>query len=173
MERIFFHDVLNSAGGISGLSSIMQEIQDPIELSEISKLINRVSDNLVGEIQSQRQLNAAERGDLTLTITEAGSLDILKQLGEIYSKHEVVADKKIVITPASENVIVKTDQVLLKRILGNMVKNAIEASSPASAVTLGCTQMDNAARFSVHNSTYMPRPTQLQLFKRSFTTKRC
>ncbi len=171
LERVFFHDVMNSAGGISGLSDIMQQIQDPDELNELSRLIQSASNNLIEELQAQKQISSAERGDLKLKTMEVESLKILKELGSIYSKHEIIADKIIRINPESENVKVGSDLALLRRVLGNMIKNAIEASLPKGTITLSCHKIDENIRFSIHNSTVMPRDIQLQLFKRSFTTK--
>ena len=171
LERVFFHDVMNSAGGISGLSDIMQQIQDPDELNELSRLIQSASNNLIEELQAQKQISSAERGDLELKTMEVESLKILKELGSIYSKHEIIADKIIRINPESENVKVGSDLALLRRVLGNMIKNAIEASLPKGTITLSCHKIDENIRFSIHNSTVMPRDIQLQLFKRSFTTK--
>ncbi len=52
-----------------------------------------------------------------------------------------------------------------------MIKNALEASMPGSTVTLLCSKSGENTRFSVHNSTFISPDIQLQLFKRSFTTK--
>jgi len=171
LERIFFHDVLNSAGGISGLSGIMPEINDPKEMLKVAKMINKASENLINEIQAQRHLSLAENGDLTVVKKEAESFNILKDMADLYSKHEIVADKYISIHEKSENLIVVTDNVLLQRIIGNMIKNALEASVPASVVTISSKKQDEKVRFSVHNGAFIPRDVQLQLFQRSFTTK--
>jgi signal transduction histidine kinase len=66
---------------------------------------------------------------------------------------------------------VVTDRALLGRVIGNMLKNALEASRPGEAVTAGCERQVGQVRFWVHNSAVMPRSTQLQLFQRSFSTK--
>lgn len=171
LERVFFHDVLNSAGGISGLSGLMPEIQDPHEMQEIAQMLNRASENLVNEIQAQRHLLAAENGDLLVEFSEIESFRILKDQADLYSKHEIVADKYISIHKESENITVKTDAVLLRRIIGNMIKNALEASMPKSIITIAAKKHKGKVRFSIHNSTYIPREVQLQLFQRSFSTK--
>jgi nitrogen fixation/metabolism regulation signal transduction histidine kinase len=171
LERVFFHDVLNSAGGISGLSGLMPEINDPNEMMEVAEMINRATENLINEIQAQRYLIAAENGDLTVEKHDIESFKILKDLADLYSKHEIVTDKYISIHKESENITFKTDSVLLRRIIGNMIKNALEASMPASIVTISSKKDKEIVRFSVHNGTYIPREIQLQLFQRSFTTK--
>lgn len=171
MERVFFHDVLNSAGGISGLSSMISEISDPNELSEIAGMINRSADGLVNEIQSQRELSVAEHGEMALNYTDAISIILLKDVQELYLKHEVTIGKEILIKENAEEFVLETDIALLKRILGNMTKNALEASLPNGTVTLSCKKENGQFIFAVHNNSYIERELQLQLFKRSFSTK--
>ena len=171
LERVFFHDVLNSAGGISGLSAIIKDLKDAEEITEIAQLINRAAENLIEEIQSQRQLSAAERGELYINITESTSIAQLEKVAEVYSNTEITSEKSIVINKDSEDFLFKTDMVLLRRILGNMIKNALEASLPGSKVTLSCMKSENNIQFSVHNNSHIERERQLQLFKRSFSTK--
>lgn len=171
LEKVFYHDVLNSAGSISGLSSILKELEDPDEKAEIASLISRACDNLVNEIQSQKQLVSAERGELIISLSPFASVEILQELAAMYSKHEIIGDKCIVIDKSCQNFIVNTDISLLRRIIGNMIKNALEAESGKSQVVLKCQQNGVGNRFSVHNQTFIPRDIQLQLFKRSFSTK--
>ncbi|MDO8897067.1 MAG: ATP-binding protein, partial [Bacteroidales bacterium] len=171
LERVFFHDILNSAGGIYGLSSIMPMISEMDEMTKTAEILNRAATLLVDEIKSQRMLTVAESGDLVLSLSKIESLTILKELGELYSQHEVIRDKILSIDKNSVSVQAVTDIVLLRRVIGNMVKNALEASSSGGKVTLSCSQKEDAVRFAVHNDVYMPKQIQFQLFKRSFTTK--
>ena len=55
--------------------------------------------------------------------------------------------------------------------LGNLLKNALEASSAGETVTVGVMPEDDRVAFWVHNAAHMPRDVQLQVFKRSFSTK--
>jgi signal transduction histidine kinase len=59
----------------------------------------------------------------------------------------------------------------LRRVLENMVKNALEATSGGMEVRLACERSQSSLVFSVHNPSYMPRSVQLQMFHRSFSTK--
>ena len=171
LERIFFHDVLNSANGITGLSEVIQQMDDPNEITEIAQLINRSASSLVEEIVAQRNIGAAERNDYELNYTQTNTFKILNELSELYSRHEVIVDKHITIEKSVEDIVFYTDSVLLRRILGNMIKNALEATLPKGTVTLNCATVDEDILFSVHNNNYIERETQLQLFKRSFSTK--
>lgn len=171
LERVFFHDVLNSAGGISGLSELISEAASVDEMSEFAKIIHRTADNLVSEIQMQKQLISAERGDLELNFATVNTRDLLADIALLYATHEITGDKIISIHEDSEQFKIETDPVILRRIIGNMTKNAIEASMPNGIITLNVINVNGKARFSVHNTNVIERETQLQIFKRSFSTK--
>ena len=60
---------------------------------------------------------------------------------------------------------------MLGRVLGNLVKNAVEASSGGMKVVVGAAPVDGGVEFWVHNASAIPREAQLQVFQRSFSTK--
>jgi len=136
LERAFFHDILNSAGGISGLTSVLEVTEDPVEMNEMARIINRGANNLIEEIKSQRLLSAAESGELVLSCKMVETVPFLKELAEQYSQHEVMVNKYLHIDPKAENIVFATDKALLRRIVGNMIKNALEATMPGSPVTV-------------------------------------
>ena len=49
--------------------------------------------------------------------------------------------------------------------------DAIEASDDGEVITAGCKGGDSSVTFWVHNRAFIPKDVQLQLFKRSFSTK--
>ncbi len=55
--------------------------------------------------------------------------------------------------------------------LGNMLKNGLEATSPGKTVTMKCSEQGESVVFAVHNCEVMPEEIQLQIFQRSFSTK--
>ena len=171
LERLFYHDIMNSAGGISGLASILMLRRKPEDAIRTVSLIQGAADRLIEEVKSHRQLAAAERGEVEIDIKTAESLRLMQDVANSYSEHEVANQRTIKINPASDNVELATDVVLARRVIGNMVKNALEASSPGETVTLGCMDDEGFVVFSVHNSCYMPKKLQLQMFQRSFSTK--
>jgi signal transduction histidine kinase len=76
-----------------------------------------------------------------------------------------------VLHAAAADVTFASDKSLLARVLGNMIKNALEATPPEGVVTIGCDADDDNVDFWVHNESAMPREVQLQVFQRSFSTK--
>ena len=170
LERIFFHDILNTAGGIQGISEIIKDVKGQ-EHDLLMELMGKSAHALVDEIQAQKQLMAAESAELVATFADVESLQIIREVAEFYANHPVATDKRVVIAPAAVNVRFSTDRTLLRRVIGNLTKNALEASQPGEIVTLSCDAAPAAAVFRVHNPAYMPEPIQLQVFQRSFSTK--
>jgi signal transduction histidine kinase len=171
LERVFFHDIMNSAGGIFGLSQILKESLEGSESGEISDMIYTATQNLIEEIQSQRQLKNAENNTLELNVKEIDSVEILNDIIKLYNSHPVAKNKLIETGISTENAKVKTDPVLVRRVIGNMTKNALEASKPGDKITLKSTISGNGVVFSVNNPGVIPEDIKLQIFKRSFSTK--
>ncbi len=87
-----------------------------------------------------------------------------------YLKHTVAANRDVAIGHTCEGPII-ADRQLLQRVLGNILKNALEATSPGGTVTLACLETFDAMFFLANNSEVIPQEVQLQIFQRSFSTK--
>jgi signal transduction histidine kinase len=170
LERIFFHDVLNTAGGLHGFVELLQH-SDALEAMELKTPLLNLSRELVEEIRAQRDLTAAENNELSVTFTYTKSLAFMHEICGLYKNHEVAEFRSIRIDPASADSDFLTDHFLLRRVVGNMVKNGLEASLENETVTLASRLTETGVEFSVHNPRFMPRSVQLQIFQRSFSTK--
>jgi signal transduction histidine kinase len=170
LERIFFHDVLNTAGGLHGFVELLQH-SEPTEMVEIKDPIRYLSLELLEEIKAQRDLIAAENNELTVMTAPTKSLALLHEVHDLYRNHEVANARHIELDPRSVSTEFLTDASLLRRVIGNMVKNGLEASAENETVTLSCQLNHSGIQFLVHNQRFMPRPIQLQVFQRSFSTK--
>ncbi|MCA9959202.1 MAG: ATP-binding protein [Chloroflexota bacterium] len=171
LERIFFHDIRNTAGVIFGMAELMRNGIPETQGIEFGNLLFRAAHKLIDEINAQQQLLAAERGELTVSFRPLVSLEVLHNTLALYEKHTAAYERHLHIDLDADLFVLQSDEALLGRVIGNMVKNALEACQPGETVTLGCQQQENWARFWVHNPTVMPRNVQLQIFKRSFSTK--
>jgi K+-sensing histidine kinase KdpD len=171
IEKIFFHDLLNSAGGLHGILGILKEGTSPEETRELINLSEEISEGIIEEILLQRQIRAAESGELKAKIDLTNSIELLDSaIGKI-SFHEVGKDRKIVRTEDSVNIEFETDKSLLQRVLINLMKNALEATWAGGIVRTGVKDDENKIIFWVKNDQVMPQDVQMQLFQRSFTTK--
>ena len=170
LERTFFHDVLNTVGGLRGFVELLLE-SEPEEVPEVARTVSRISGQLIEEIETQRSLLAAETNELSANLEELKTKEILEELAVVYRRHEVAKEKSITIAAESESLAFRSDYTLLLRVLGNMLKNALEATPAQENVTLGARRDADQVEFWVNNPAFMPRDVQLQVFNRSFSTK--
>lgn len=170
LERIFFHDIINTAGGLRGLAEIIKE--SPEDINEFKDIIFSLTESLVDEITSQRQLLQAEKNDLALSISEVNSISLISDVSGYYKSHYVADGKHIIINNHDISIDFQTDEALAKRVIGNILKNALEASPMDATITVNTFEdSDEFIIISVNNPTVMPREIQLQMFQRSFSTK--
>ncbi len=171
LERLFFHDILNTAGSLKNFLELMQDCNAE-ELQEYSALTLEISETLIEELKAQRMLGLAEDSKLLVDITEFNPITVFSEIVSSYN-NSILCDNKKVELINTDTIIshTKTDKTLLKRVLGNLIKNALEASPKERDVTSSIEEFDSTIMFSVHNSTYIPKNIQLQIFQRSFSTK--
>ena len=170
LERIFFHDVINTADSILKLSELLKDANDE-KFFMYNETIFSLTNRLIDEIKSQRDLLSAENNELIVNPVKCNSLEIISDVIVLYSNHQVIKEKEIIIDQNSENINFISDNVLLKRVLGNMIKNALESSNEGDKVTAGSRFNENEIEFYIHNNIFMPDEVQLQIFQRSFSTK--
>lgn len=172
LERVFFHDVLNTVGGIHGVAALLAERED-LEAErdeEYRRWMMDLTERLMDEIQHHRKLLAAERGEFLPVLGMVKVSDILQDVYLLYLNHGVAEYRTLVLNDSPACHIV-SDRALLRKILGNLVKNALEATPRGGTVTMAASETDDTVSFLVHNPTVMSREVQLQLFQRSFSTK--
>jgi signal transduction histidine kinase len=171
LERVFFHDLLNTAGGLNGLLTILKMGTDPAEASDLIRKSEEASQSIIDEIMSFRQLRAAEKGDIQIKIEKINSIEFLNTTIGRISSHEVGQNKQILLYADSADTDFLTDRILLQRVLINLLKNALEGTSAGGKVTVGCNVIKNKIRIWVKNAGVIPNDVQMQIFQRSFSTK--
>jgi signal transduction histidine kinase len=170
LERIFFHDILNVAGSIRGFAEFLLH-HSPANREEIYSLIQAAADQAIEEIETQRLLSAAENHELHVRQEPVRIIDFLETTVGLYRQHQVARDRILQLAPGTPDIILSSDQTLLRRILGNTIKNALEACSPGDTVTVACEFVNDRVCFSVHNPGEIPYQVRLKIFQRSFSTK--
>ncbi len=171
-ERVFFHDLLNTSGAVRGLIELLQASEDPDEIKELCGIAYEGMEMLIEEIVSQKELIAAESGELPLRIVAFSPAEMVAKLVNHYRNDPKTACA-IRFAPAAAAVLVESDQTLVRRVIHNMLKNAVEASGAADVVTVGYTpDYDHGSiEFRVHNPGVISKEAQLQIFQRSFSSK--
>ncbi|HNW44071.1 MAG TPA: HAMP domain-containing sensor histidine kinase [Elusimicrobiales bacterium] len=170
LERLFFHDILNTAGGVQGLIGLMVDTH-PAEAHTYVPAASEASDRMVAQILSQKDLAAAERGDLQVKNSEFPVPEFLEEIAALFRTHEVGKGMQVVVAGGCGGLTINTDKALLSRVIGNLVKNALEAEKPGATITVACRKTPGGTAFTVHNPGAIPEDSRLQVFQRSFSTK--
>ena len=97
LERLFFHDVLNTAVGVKGLVEMLMETEGE-QAVEIRGMLLTTAATLVEQIQSQRLLTVAENRDLTVTLQPLESLAFLRGIVATWQETGDARHLKLVVT---------------------------------------------------------------------------
>ncbi|OFX83943.1 MAG: hypothetical protein A2W99_03705 [Bacteroidetes bacterium GWF2_33_16] len=171
LERTFFHDIINKAGSLQGFIQLIQSGSDSKTIKEYVNIASDISQELVDEILSQRHLIAAENDEFAATIEEVETISVMSSSIREISNQKISKGIEVILDNKSLSVILKTDINLLRRVLLNMLKNAVEGSDEHAIVNVKGYLKNNNYVFRVHNNKYIPQDQQLQIFQRSFSTK--
>lgn len=171
LERVFFHDILNTAGVIKNIVDILPEIENKEELISFYEILKNSSLQLLNEIQFQRMIVNAEKNELFVELEKYSVNEILDSAYKLYSRHNKAEGKIFTVELLKNDLDVKTDKTLLVRSIGNLIKNALEATSNGQEIKLYATIDNKYINFNVWNQGIIPEDIQLQIFQRSFSTK--
>ncbi len=177
LEQVFFHDLMNTVAALSGWIWTLARPNQEASATAVER-VTKLVEHLGREVAYQRALLEAERGTLKAERTHVAIGAVLTQVQTICAypgearKCSLVVDNHC---PAAE---LSTDPLLLERVLVNMVKNAVEATSAGGTVRLACEYVEPASgtstraiRFRVHNDAFIPDRIAHRIFQRSFSTK--
>jgi nitrogen-specific signal transduction histidine kinase len=171
LERIFYHDILNSAHNINSMAELISDNEAIGNREEYLGLLTKSTNELIDEINTQRILSNGNNANYISNPVSINSFHFYKDLK---SEFESLADGGLIISldKRSENFNFSADKVLLKSVVTNMMKNAIEAEQYRGKITIGMMSLnEKGAMLWVHNQLYMSEEVQSQIFNRSFSTK--
>ncbi|MCF8418341.1 MAG: HAMP domain-containing histidine kinase [Melioribacteraceae bacterium] len=169
LEKIFFHDILNTAGSLRNFCTLFDEVDDN-EKTDILDTIKRISNELVEEIQYQRILNDSENREFRVDVKEFLFNSLVQSVVEsfiekgVFEKHNIIFEK-------NDEVWIESDHVLMRRIIHNLVKNAIEASSNNEAIRISIYRDGFKINFSIANSAVISPDIKKRIFTKSSSTK--
>ncbi|MBI5168733.1 MAG: sensor histidine kinase [Candidatus Eisenbacteria bacterium] len=171
LERTFFHDLLNTCAGLQGLAEMLASEQPDLETeTSLKQDLTRLSSLAVEQIQSQRQLLAAEQGALGVQVGRVDVAELIASQVSLLRHHPVGQGRHVELENVRKGTL-HTDPSLLGRVLTNLLKNALEATPDGGTVSVSAELDSDDLTVSVHNEGVIPQPVQLQIFQRSFSTK--
>ena len=171
MERIFFHDLNNTITGLNGITYTLNKAkvsEYPAYFSHLTLLVNSLTD----QINSHKVLTMAENNEYQTKQNKLFTLEVVNEEVEKYKQQADMDGKKIRIIDNSKNHMFISDRILLSRVLGNMIKNALEAEPSGAKIDITVhIDNDRFLNFRVHNDCVMSENEKIKVFNRSFSTK--
>lgn len=171
LERTFFHDVINSVAAVQSGAALLKDDVRQADKKILDGLLSSV-EFLLDEVIKQRDFLAMENGDLAVEPEETSNTKILGEVVALFAASGGARGKRLFFDEqASAPKRLYVDPILLRRVLGNMGKNALEASAEGETVRAWTAPHGENVRFSVNNPAVMPEDVRFQVFQRSFSTK--
>lgn len=168
VERITRHDLKNPLSAIINTSEQLLESQYlGMEQRSDIEMIRDSSFDVLEMINRSLDLYKMETGSYKL---KAESLDLVKIVQKVVNDSRVNArDRKITVKfEAPEICIFLGEELLTMSMLGNLIKNAIEASAEQEVVTVAVSYDDDAL-ISIHNNGVIPPEMRDNFFEKYAT----
>ncbi len=169
IERAFFHDVLNSSNVLTSLVSISKISSEYIENAD--RIIESSITDIIEQIYFFKKLKNSEAGTFHPDFEVIDLLEEIEALVNTVKNTSWVEGIELELSTAGLGEELKTDRIIFRRIILNLLKNAFEASRPGDEVKLAIYLRDDYIEIHVNNPAVMPEEVRMQVFQRSFSTK--
>jgi signal transduction histidine kinase len=170
LERAFFHDLNNLLTSLRGAAQLLA-IEAPADISGLAWRVDRLTERLLREVEIQRTLIDAQTGEYRLRREEIGLPRLIADLGDQLAGHPARRARELELPRTEPDSILRTDQSLLLRVLGNMLTNALEATPVGGRVRLDVDERADRVTFRVWNAGRIPPEHAVRVFQRHFSTK--
>jgi signal transduction histidine kinase len=178
LQNLFMHDLANRVTEVIANSELLNQFckkgeNEPEKLTLWTENISMISKELGLEVSAQQAVVSMEMKKMSARPTEVNALIEIEKLAAHFYPVEKDHGVKLKISEEAKEIILFTDPVLLRRVLTNLVKNAIEVSKPGEIITLGCrlNKSSGQVEFWIHNPGYIEEEMKAHLFKPYFSTK--
>jgi len=170
LEKIFFHDVLNTIGGLKGWSETFL-MKKGLTREKAAERLMALSDILAREILDQKMFLEAERGDLIPRFCSCRISEVYDIIRSVITENSFSKNKTLKFLSNGNNQMIITDPNLLGRVMVNLVINAFEATPVGGTVKVWHSDNDGNIIFHVWNSSVISQDVAPHIFQRSFSTK--
>jgi len=169
-ERIFFHDILNAVTGVKGLHHLMA-LDLPADYADDLDLMRQGIEAIEDIVETQRDFLSVEAHEYHEAFSLIDSSEMLDSLAAYCQSFNPQGSRRILVQPPAQITAFSSDRRIIRRIMVNMVKNALEASAPGETIALGCDVGPGSISLWVHNPAFLSEEVQMRLFEKGFSTK--
>lgn len=168
LERTFFHDISNVVNGLLGASELL--LLRPGH-RETADSIYRSAVRLSKDIALQRNLFESGDGDFKTSLISVNSDQIIDELEDVFANHPAAHQKELLVSHPLPALIFRTDPGLYLRVAGNMLINALEATSGSGTIKMWYESGNETIDLKVWNHQQIPEDVALRVFQKNFSTK--
>lgn len=170
LEQVFLHDIANTAMAVSSSVKLLALCDDE-ERAEVLQAAIDLSDRLMAEITEQRELARLEAGDYEPRRQFISMVEIRELTEQFFAGQKIARGKTLAFSRRQDHLLLYADPVLLRRVLANLIKNALEATPLRGDVRVGVDVSDDRIGFRVWNAGAMAPEVARRVFQRYFSTK--
>ena len=164
INRIF-QNIFHNSEDIKGPTDWLKEANTD-EIYGFNRIANEFSDMLKGKISKHMDIKAAENNKINIKARRFNSLGLFIEIIKIFQYQEIAKNRMLQIDFNADYGIFISDKSLLRRVIYNMVKNALEASHKGDTITLGCNVKGKEIELWVNSPEYMPENAQSRVFQK-------
>ncbi len=174
MERVFFHDIRNILGAITASAEMLHlgmgqsHESDTLLVNIIMKSARRLNEEITVQGVLAHEKSPGHLFKKARTLFS----DIREEVELILARHPLVEKRAIEWNWPGDMASLNTVSLLVSRVLGNMLVNAMEASGNGDVIRLSAFVEDDVFRFQVWNPQAIPDQVQHRIFQRHFSTKK-
>lgn len=170
LERVFFHDINNILTGLVGASELLTVRTDE-QAYKLATGVHQLAVRLAQEVKIQQCLTQMDMHEYHSIFYEVSSQQVFDELRQMFHNHPVAKGKVLHLSETAIDISFRTDMSLLMRVLGNMLTNAFEATSPGEEVKIWLKQAEGSIVFYVWNKQTIAVDVAARIFQRNFSTK--
>jgi len=167
LERKFFHDMVNAAGGMAQVAKLSEE--DAGSRDEYLEIMGDCSRHILREVLFMRDVTAAEIGRLSADYRTVSLSDVVKDVLRAFSQRRDATCGLVDVTGVHGELV--TDPRLLGHVLGCLYANALEAGDEPKSVVFETRPGRGFVEICITNPGVIPDKIRKQLFKRYVSTK--
>jgi nitrogen-specific signal transduction histidine kinase len=146
LDEAFLHDIVNAAGSVQMSIDLLLEGHSRRERAEYLDLLQVSMNRLLSGINREKMV-LDNSGPLPAM---SSVLEALKSLAEYYRSNPLGRNRRIELDEDSiGSLSMLRDQSLLVRVLDNMLRSALEATSEGGIVTVSCHQIEGELELRV------------------------
>ncbi|MFH1808917.1 MAG: ATP-binding protein [Pseudomonadota bacterium] len=167
LQQLFFHDLLNVLQGLGGLCEALPSAGNG-ERQNMLRTLQHVTAQLGEMVLAQRDLHRMEQGSYRTRRERISVDEVVARLRAVFDSESRSAR---LAWPAPMGATLVTDPPVLLRALGNVLRNALEASRDDDKVQLEVEPGPLHVCFAVWSAPPIAPSVALRVFERHYSTK--